>query len=493
MRPCVACNSTGVASKGGPCAACQWYSPTQIKEYMLCERKWWLHYVHGVPQPMSEAAALGDRVHKVLETYYLRGEIDGGARELELAAMALPFLPPRSQFTHPELKLLTPTPSRQWWYQARGDLLDFDALVVHDYKTSKNPRKYGLDEIALPRDVQGVLLGAGAMTYMNCDSVTLQWTYIPTANRGQAYPVRAKVTRDELEPRLVRIDQTVAKLRAARAIANQEETQPNAKACGMFGGCPYAAEACSYPKRNPLAMLLGQGRDQATTAKQESESDTMGTIDPNVLARIKRLAQSSDASEATPEEAEEAMVQAEQEAQAEAAEASDDDDDDEEAKLAAALAEAKAKKAAKAKAEAAAKAAKEAAAKEAAARTEGLSKGADADKKAFDEAVAKAKANGKGPRGKYTLYIGCMPVGPDASEYHMADMLIRGAAQSAAQANGVKHYKEIEYGKGHAALVFALESVLAGYSVDIVVLPGRESDDALHTLRAYAARIVQSV
>lgn len=45
-------------------------SPSQIKEYKLCPRKWWLDKRAKIPQPQSEAAALGEKIHAVLEAHY---------------------------------------------------------------------------------------------------------------------------------------------------------------------------------------------------------------------------------------------------------------------------------------------------------------------------------------------------------------------------------------------------------------------------------------
>lgn len=74
-----------------------------------------------------------------------------------------------------------------------------------------------------------------------------------------------------------------------------------------------------------------------------------------------------------------------------------------------------------------------------------------------------------------------------------ADILIAQANQMVCEQENVTHYKAMGFGKGTGVLVNALSELLTAMNGSIVVLPGRESSDALHCLRFFAGSIVQGI
>lgn len=482
--PCVACSGSGISSKGLPCYPCRNVSPTQLKTYLGCQRKWWYQYIGGAPRVQTPGAELGDRVHKAIETYMRTGLLHDPA-ELShlspewLAADIIAYLPERSSALRVEQELWS---TRNWGYLAgRVDLVDTDARVVYDHKTSSNPSRYAIKAVDLPFDLQAMVYAAGALYTFNWDEVTLQWTYVPTKpKRGHAFPVRATVNRIHVEAQLALYDDAARALLDARSIDHVEATATNARECGNYGGCPYLT-ICSYPRRNPLAAALRS--DDSNRSLPVLGVDTMSQnqavlekIRAQFAAQQAKKAQAADAPATAPQppapkpgtaDAIKAQLAAKQAAARAAAEAEE----------AAMLAEIEAAEAAEAEAQA------QATAKPAANGKTPL------DRLRAAGGLAAAQAAEASTEG-YTLFVGCIPLG---QPYEMADTIVRMAGDAAAEANGVTHYREIEFGKSQAALAFQLRELVSGLTGNVVALGGRELDDAIHTLRQCAARIVQAV
>jgi cell pole-organizing protein PopZ/CRISPR/Cas system-associated exonuclease Cas4 (RecB family) len=474
-------------------------SASQINDWLLCRRKWFYRVVLRVPKVDHPSAILGTAIHARLESYF-NGTAPGTDKEWKLAKMALPYLPNPAPRLEIEKRFILPRLVNGvfWAYYGLIDLVDPAAHMVYDHKSSSNPKQYGLSPAKLPWDTQGVLYGAAAVNEWGWQVVGLQWTYIPTKGRGRSFPIEARLTREQAFDRLKVLDGHALAILEARKETDVEKITPNGAACSAFGGCSYAA-ICSHPKRDPLTALLAEGRRQ-------HEGQVQMTIDPAMLAKIKAAASGNApapvaaapvaaapvaaAPVATPTPTESmadviarVKAQAAQSAtptpaaQAPAMSEPCPPTNDPVAAAQAALAKAQAE------ADAAAKIQFEAAAAE---------ELAEANAAAASAAAANAALSQEPGEGLFDLYINCVPL---AQSYYFADRLIDSAAGTAALANNVTHYREIPHGKYMAALSHALESLLKGTKWDrpIVVMRGREEQDAMHTLRAYARNIIIGV
>lgn len=450
-------------------------SPSQINAYRDCERKWYFRSVLGIEAPAKPSAEQGTRVHRILEDYYYGVEIpitpDG-----DIARLALPHLPTPSQTPWVQwLECDLDLPQKGYDLHAIADLIDLSVQTVYDHKTSKDPRRWGLKEAELRYDAQAMINAGAGMRAFGWTSVRLQWTYIPTQS-GRAYPVTTVVDGPWVAERIAELRPTCEAIVRSRAIPDIELTQPNSRACGKYGGCVYA-NICSFAQAHPLAVAISEG-DNLLQLNQRKKENNMPGIDPAVLARIAQLTGQQPVA-ATPPAAPAAPVAPPPPAPVAPTPppaASPEGD-----ALAAVLARLRGNTAAPAAiappppAPVVPPPAPE-------------SPPPPPAPVAAPAAPAPAPAtNGAG----YTLYINCLPVG---EEYYLADRLIQSAAASAAHANGVSHYIEIEFAKGRAAIAHQLEKLLQGWTYNLVVLGGgREREDSLHTLRVMAARVVVAV
>ena len=454
---CIACGNTGVASNGNPCFACRAISPSQWKLYSRCETKWWYHYVAGEDMPSTPAAEFGSAVHARLESHY-NGQPASSDDAAALAAEMLPLLPPPSPALQSELsvRFVRESEGSRWWYRGTIDLIDTSRQWISDHKTSSNPRRYGLDERRLPYDPAAVIYAHAAMVRYGWQTVDLQWTYAATRkNRCKPYTVRATLTIDETEQRLQTLDRTSLQLIRAKRIERPEDARPNASECGSFGGCPYLA-ICPYTKRNPLARAISAATIQDRTTEMAIDQDALQKL---IAAQLGQQQPAAPAAPAAPEpQPQPAAPQAAAPAQANA-------------DVLALIAQQQQQAAAPAP--------------------------QPTPQAAAPQPTPQAAAPQPTPQGKgFTLYLRCVPLDQTVDSdpgYDLADQIIASAAQDAAAANSVAHYREIDYGKAQSALVYHLEKLLRTQSRAVVLLPGVECRDAEHTFRRLAKRIVMAV
>ncbi len=67
----------------------RWYSPSQLTNWRGCRRRWSFRYIAGIKTPPTPAQALGTRLHKQIEDWFMKGEAPADAR----AAQGLRLLP----------------------------------------------------------------------------------------------------------------------------------------------------------------------------------------------------------------------------------------------------------------------------------------------------------------------------------------------------------------------------------------------------------------
>ncbi len=114
-------------------------SASQIDTYRTCARKWAWKYIGRVDGPQHPSAALGERVHGVLEGWLRDGKaIDTSTREGKIAAAGVSKLPmPGRGLVERKFDWRSPAGIL---YTGRLDLEHErdDVLVVHDHKTTSS-------------------------------------------------------------------------------------------------------------------------------------------------------------------------------------------------------------------------------------------------------------------------------------------------------------------------------------------------------------------
>jgi len=264
--------------------AARWrVSPSQIKTFRDCERKWGFSYIDGIKTPSTPAAFFGSVVHELLEEHYKTGTMRGGSQfaqlsdekqkhAMQVAASALPHYP------HYEHDMLT----EQSFTFEYGDvtwrgIVDLvhggdlwtpfhhektPDLVINDHKTSRDPEKWGLDAISLPTDEQFLIYAAWASIEHDVKVVGGQWTYLKTQGKTLGIPVRTVVDSDHIRRHLEPIVETGQRiLQVLSNTTTGNDLEPTVASCGNYGGCPYAQlGVCVLTRAEKLDQIFEQDK-----------------------------------------------------------------------------------------------------------------------------------------------------------------------------------------------------------------------------------------
>ncbi len=528
MTACIACEGSGKPSRsGGDCVPCAgtglsltWVSPTAVSTQRLCRRKRWYRQVAKIHRPPHPSAQLGSDVHRLLERYLIgAGEIDSATKAGAIAIKGLHLLPAPPQ-AYVELAPMFPR-TDAYGYHGKIDLFYPYPLTVIDHKTSSNPRRYGLTPESLPKDPQAIVYSWLAMRLIpNATIVNLQWNYFPT-RKGKPYPVRVQMQRNYVECALKKIDVTAEEIIRDNRITDAEQVPGDISACGAYGGCGYA-DICSVPKQSSLALALSEGSSIKGRETMAIRSDILdriraATAQPAAPTPAETAAPTPAAPVSVDVAADEQQVaiaqQARELAAAQApvpapvvahlapiapvpsvAAPAPAPPVAESPALQAVLAQLRGEQPPPAAPTPAAPAPMPPVAQATsvtAPRFDGATLIAPTPAAPTPAAPEPAAPNQSSlNESSYTLYVNCIPLGVD---YVSADAIIAQANEKVCSEQNVTHYKAIEYGAGPGHLANAIAEIVQQMDGVIVILPGRESSDALHCLRFFAAKIVQGV
>lgn len=226
-------------------------SPTRIRSYRRCPRRWWFECVAGHESPDTEATIRGTLVHSALETYLLTGnlpqEIDPevwGVLAAGLEHLPQPPLPRRwvevqialeleGVTVRGQLDLAYPDPSRRW-------------VNVVDHKSSTGNEDYVKSEHQLATDPQAVIYGSWASA--NAESLGLGPSGLPVRfsldyywTKGQRghRRVTALLSPGVLQEELGYLGLTARNMLTSAEAIRAADVEGNPAACGDFGGCSH--------------------------------------------------------------------------------------------------------------------------------------------------------------------------------------------------------------------------------------------------------------
>jgi len=235
-------------------------SPSQVGTFADCPRRWGWQYLEGKRPPQKSSAALGERVHHVLEAWL--GHATPPDHNEELVLDGTTFYPGR--IAESGLHLL-PSPShdlvlesafQRGVWNGRKDLrykFPGELPVVSDHKTSSDPKRWGKTDETLKDDVQALVYAWDELEETGADEVLLRWTYFRTRPPYKATVVSAKMSRAEVSRKLgpwTELAETLVQLRSKGGAAL--DLDPNPQSCSRFGGCPFTSDCNLTP-----AQLLG--------------------------------------------------------------------------------------------------------------------------------------------------------------------------------------------------------------------------------------------
>ncbi len=252
-------------------------SPSQLATYIDCPRKWGWEKLEGLRGAQHPSAALGTRVHEVLEAWLTKAtppdleEVFSVGDKVHypgrIAQEGLHHLPPPgSVFVES---------SFHWdifagridaaWQGAEGP-------AVLDHKTTSN-LGYAKTTEDLKTDPQAIIYASAALAEVAAPHVDMFWIYYKTSKPYRSERVHLRVTREyaaeALRP-LRELGQQLLELR--RSGARALDLPPEPKSCGRFGGCAFVSK-CNLSSAEIMRsmMSLPQSLEEKIAAHKASK------------------------------------------------------------------------------------------------------------------------------------------------------------------------------------------------------------------------------
>lgn len=290
-------------------------SVSQIRKYKRCPRAWW--YEYGPLQdksPPKPAAALGSKVHDILEKYLLEGTEPPDTKPGRIASCGLDKLPDPSGLSIEES--ITLPLSENSKILCRIDMLGTDQFYIGDHKTTSD-FKWAKTRGELNTDIQLLTYAFAAYYEDKPQTVDAELIYYRTRGLPVSMSVSTSLSWDQIEKNWQDLGEIAEEMAPKKTDPTGETCTGNANACGDYGGC-YHAEKCPFsPKnRNTLAnnpttdnntrtataeQTKGKKMDQKTQSIQAvfgllppdvaPEVDQTPTLNADTVAKLKNMAE----------------------------------------------------------------------------------------------------------------------------------------------------------------------------------------------------------
>lgn len=259
-------------------------SASQIDLFTDCRRKWAYRYIAGIKAPPHPSAALGSRVHKVLEDWLTSSVLpDETTVEGSIARAGLHNLPP-PYIAETEGKREFQTPGGTEWvgyvdaffFERDGApvaptyALPTDTPVILDHKTTAD-FGYAKNADSLKTDPQAVLYAYDTLNTYPHPHVDLRWVYYRTKkNRPGSQVVSLRLTREHVDTQIEVIDTIAAEIHDIyRSGVNPADLPPNLDACNMYGGCPHRAICPISNEQKVDSIMAGNVKDLVRARLQQ--------------------------------------------------------------------------------------------------------------------------------------------------------------------------------------------------------------------------------
>ena len=248
-------------------------SPSQIKTWRTCQRKWWYEKVAGIRQETTPNQQLGTDVHSILEHYVENGVVIPDNFAGQIAKAALPMVNMQSKCEHQfDIPLVD-------GILATGRI-DFTAFgVIEDLKTTSSMR-YAKTSEELKTDPQAIMyLWAAqrdpALEFFGPISKfahLIVETKVPHKTRR----VECVLSEEEIEEGISLIKSDALEMKSASG-KEVDDIDYNLDACAMYGGCHLHGECykkgifwASKRKDGEMNPLLEKMRAAKKAKKEET-------------------------------------------------------------------------------------------------------------------------------------------------------------------------------------------------------------------------------
>jgi hypothetical protein len=264
-------------------------SPSQMKTYLDCPRKWAYQYVDGLRGPPNRYAEYGVQTHDVLEQWMLTGKAPNLNTDIGQTAFAiLKHLP------KPHPKRLTEQEIMfsfdKVLYLGYADLHDLeeapDTLVTYDYKTTSG-FGWALDEESLAEDIQWVTYAFGGVLKYERPKLIGRWVYGLSKPPYKSKPVEVRATAAEIFDRFEvvhKIGKEVVRAKSRPSAAAEQ----NFAACEAYGGCPFR-ERChgNMTAMDRARAIFAQGERAEEARAEQHAPEVKGQTKMGLLNRVK--------------------------------------------------------------------------------------------------------------------------------------------------------------------------------------------------------------
>ena len=216
-------------------------SPSSIKTFRACNRKWWWDKIIGVPGKDSPAAMLGTELHQQLEDWLMKRQMPASERIREV----LHCFPTPDDYEAGGILV------EQWLrntigttkFRGRADVIDIrdpKHPIIYDLKTTGN-LKWGLSAKKLKTDLQMNCYGFNTLEKFapEAKQITFKHVYVQTKNEHNNKVVTAVATYDDAKSYWTSLGPTVAEMVMASAEEWAEAVPMSKDHCYAYVGCAY--------------------------------------------------------------------------------------------------------------------------------------------------------------------------------------------------------------------------------------------------------------
>lgn len=251
-------------------------SPSQVKTFRDCRRKWGWTRIDKVPKPPPSAAQkFGTKGHEHAENYLVQGTTPPKTPEGKAFAQAITrkdFLPVPSPNLVIERELGIHPPEvpgvRYWGY---ADCIippgEDSPPIVIDHKFTKD-RKWTMTHDQLAVCPQALLYAVAAMLQYETDRAWVRWLYYIASGAKTRKPKGTKKVELLFTPDsiagpwadLMEDLRTIRDIRLDSELTTAKQLKPSWTACEMFGGCEFKHLCNDRTKSSKLAARLAQAK-----------------------------------------------------------------------------------------------------------------------------------------------------------------------------------------------------------------------------------------
>jgi hypothetical protein len=170
------------------------FSPSALKTFKQCPRKWAASRFSGLPRVESAAQEDGTTLHTFAEAFLKDGTIPDQTHPMgRLMIEGIPHLPRpgTAETEHYFTRTIDGI-----CFHGYIDFLVRLPVLIGDHKSSSDPQKWGLDAVSIFEDEQVNVYGFEVLEQEDCDEGEIRWVYYDK-RRKRSYPVSVRLRRAE--------------------------------------------------------------------------------------------------------------------------------------------------------------------------------------------------------------------------------------------------------------------------------------------------------